>query len=185
MEQRAALVAMCLGLEDYESFSSSKLNELKMVLENWKNNANIIQKIVDIYKLIDKPKNTIKELYDYNLKIYNSTLQYLNSNDATKEFLEKCKNLEKINKIHTLRESKVFISILYVTKNEIFRNSKDFIDLVFERFDKLKNIFVNDKTGIENELIKNKEAKFLINISASDEENLEKEINWLLNYFIT
>ena len=50
LEQRTTLVAICLGREDYESFSSSKVNELKMVLEKWENNANIIQKIVNIYK---------------------------------------------------------------------------------------------------------------------------------------
>ena len=118
------------------------------------------------------------------MKIFNSTLQDLNSIKNTNEFSEKCKNLEKVNKIYILKQCDVFMNIFYDTKKKIsFRNSYDFIDLAIERFDKLKNIFVNDKSIIENELIKNEEAKFLINIDYKNENDLEKEINWLLNYF--
>ena len=184
LAKRASLIAKSLGKEDYELFSSSKINEIKKVLKNWSNNTKIIEKIKNIYKFINKPEKIINELYEYNLKIFNSTLQDLNSIENTKEFSEKCKNLEKVNKIYILKQCDVFMNIFYDTKKKIsFRNSYDFIDLAIERFDKLKNIFVNDKSIIENELIKNEEAKFLINIDYKNENDLEKEINWLLNYF--
>ena len=184
LAKRASLIAKSLGKEDYELFSSSKINEIKKVLKNWSNNTKTIEKIKNIYKFINKPEKIINELYEYNLKIFNSTLQDLNSIENTNEFSEKCKNLEKVNKIYILKQCDVFMNIFYDTKKKIsFRNSYDFIDLAIERFDKLKNIFVNDKSIIENELIKNEEAKFLINIDYKNENDLEKEINWLLNYF--
>ena len=182
--QRVALIAKCLGREDYESFSFTKVNELKELFKNWSNNIKIIEKIVNIYLFINKPEKYIQELYDYTNKIYNSTLQYLNSNNGTKEFREKSKDLEKINKIHKLRQSKIFINIYDNTKKNYFsKNSDDFIDSASNRFAKIKNIFVNDKSEIENALKKCEEAKFLINNDYKNDNDLENEINWLMKYF--
>ena len=182
--RRIALITKSLNREDYESFSLSKVKELKDILKCWGNNTKTIEKIVNVYKFINKPENIIQELYDYNVKIYHSTLQYLNSNNSSKEFFEKSKNIEKINKIHKLRECKIFMNIFYDTKKKISSmNSNDFIDIVLERFDKIKNIFINDKKSFENELTKNDEAKFLINIEYKNDNDLEKQIDWLLNYF--
>ena len=184
--QRVALIAKSLHNEEYELFSSSKIDELKNVLKNWSNNTKTIEKIINIYKFINKPTKIIMELYDYNVKIYNSTLQYLDSKENVTEFSEKCKNLELVNKIFILRQCNVFMNILYDTKMKMkisFSNSKDFIDIAIKRFDKLKNIFAEDKAIIKKELIKNEEAKFLINVDYMNENDLEKEINWLLKYF--
>ena len=67
------LIAKILGRDDYESFSYSKVNELKRLFTNWSNNIKTIEKIANVYEFINKPKKIIQELYDYIKKIYFST----------------------------------------------------------------------------------------------------------------
>ena len=182
--QRVALIARCLGEADYDSYASTKVNNLKQNLNIWQDNLKKIEKIANTYQFINKPPKIISLLYDYNVKIYKSTFQYLNSQEGLREFSDKCINFEIIEKIDKLRECDIFLNIFNNTKNKYFsQNSDKLIDIVLERFDKIKNLFVNNKATIENELKNNEEAKFLIDIAYKNENNLEKEIDWMLNYF--
>ena len=122
----------------------------------------IIDKIRQYYVFIYEENNLIEDISNYISKINNSTLQYLNSNEASEEFSKFSRDKEKADKVAKLKECRIFVDIFNDTK--LKNNSTNYIDEATKKFDNLKKIFVNNKNKIEKELKSNDEVKFLIKI---------------------
>ena len=122
-----------------------------------------------------------EELSKYNKKIVTSTLQYINSEENEKEFSKYEKRVKRAREILQFKKSYIFLSIFNDIKNKI--EGQKAVDIAIEKMKNLKKIFVNDEKKIEEELKNNPEVNYLINLGYQNQENLIKELDWLLNYF--
>ena len=179
--QRISLINKCLGKEDYKILANSFYSNLNEIINNWLEKIKIIEKIKNYYSFTLRENKLIQELNEYSVKIFNSTLQYLNSKEGLEEFSKYTKDSEMAEKIDELRQSEVFVSIFYDSAKRTIKEKP--IEKSIKRFNNIKNIFLNDKKKMENELKNNEEIKFLINVGYKNENNVEKEVDWLLNYF--
>ena len=179
--KRIESVCKCLGKEDYNLSSISFFSNIKEILLSWSEKVRIIERIKNYYSFAYKRNKIIDELSKYVIKIHNSTLQYLNSKECEEEYSTYKNDLDKVQIVEELRQSKIFLNIFYDTKERY--NTKDDINYAISRFYNIKKIFENDKAKIENELKNNEEVKFLINVCYENENELESNVDWLLNYF--
>ena len=180
-KQRITLVFRCLGIENSQKYAEEIFSKIKEIIDKWNINLKIIDKIRQYYVFIYEENSLIEDISNYISKINNSTLQYLSSNEASEEFSKFSRDKEKADKVAKLKECRIFVDIFNDTK--LKNNSTNYIDEATKKFDNLKKIFVNDKNKIEKELKSNDEVKFLIKIGYKNEDELEKEIDWLLDYF--
>ena len=179
--KRIASIAKCLNIDDYKKNSKLIYSQIKGIYEKWENNIKIIEKIKEFYIFAYEKNKIIEEMSKYNMKIKNSTLQYLNSKEANDEYSKFSKDISNADKVSKLRQCAIFVDIFNDTKRRF--SLKNYIEETEKRFNNIKNIFINDKDKIEVELKNNEEAKFLINVAYKNENCLEKEVDWLLNYF--
>ena len=179
--KRISLIIQCLGKDDQFILAGSYYSRINEIINTWIEKIKIIEKIKNYYSFTLKDNKLIHEQNDYSVKIHNSTLQYLNSKEGLEEFSKYTKDYEMAEKIDELRQSEVFVSIFYDSLKRFIKENP--IDKSLKRFNNIKNIFVNDKEKMENKLKNNEEIKYLINVGYKNENNIEKEVDWLLNYF--
>ena len=175
-------VFKCLEIEDAESKALSIRANFDTIMEAWKRKIKITEKIKEFYSFSEVSTKIIDELTLYCIKINKSSLQYLNSKEASEEFQNFSKDKNTADIVSTLRDSTIFLNIFTDTKNR-YSHSTSKIDTAIERFNHLKKIFVNDRKKIEIEIKNNEEVKFLINFGYKNKEGLEIQIDWLIEYF--
>ena len=180
LKKRILSIFKCLNEE--EGLEIRVIENMNLIFEKWKNNLKKIEILKEFNNFIYKNKELDnRKLSEYNKKIYKSTLKYLNSEENLDNFSRYKEDIEKAQKVLKLRNSSLF---LYILKREKKNSSElNLLDNTFFFFDNIKKIFVNVPNEIENELKNNSEAKLLINLGCLNEENLIKEIDWLLEYF--
>ena len=122
------------------------------------------------------------QLSEFNKKIFNSTLDYLNKEESRKEFSKFIneKSFEKMKKILKLRDSNIFIKIFNHLKKEYKEAAPE---KSITEFEKLKNLFSDNERKILNEIKTNKYLKFFVEIGEKSEALLIQEIDWLIKYF--
>ena len=182
IQKRIKNIIKCLDEEDYRVKAISVKSSIYEVLNEWKENTKKIENLKNYNIFIYEECSAInEELSIYNKKIFESSLQYLKSEKAKKEFSKFERDIQKAKQLSELKKSNVFLNIFNETKNTT--ESKKLLEEVIKKFNNIKKIFVNDKEIIKVELKKNKEIKHLINIGYQSESNLKKEIDYLLKYF--
>ena len=180
--KRMSNIFMCLKEDNYNIKAISIVSRIEEILEKWKENINKIENLKKYYiSTLNNFTKINEELSTYNKKIMNSSLQYLESQKGNNEFIKYKAAIEKAKEFEKLKKSNVFLNIFIKTKNST--DSKKRFELALEKFKNIKKIFVNDKKKIAEELKKNKQIKHLINIGYQNQNNLEKEINYILEYF--
>ena len=180
LKKRIESIFKCLNEE--EGLGIRVIGKMKLIFEIWENNLNEIEILKEFNNFIYKNKELDnRKLSEYNKKIYESTLKYLNSEENLDNFSRYKEDIEQAKKVLKLRNSFLF---LYILNREKKTSSELYLlDNTLNSFNNIKTIFVNDQKEIENELKNNSEAKLLINLGRRSEENLIKEIDWLLEYF--
>ena len=157
------------------------IDEIINISETWKNNIIKIEKIKEFNNFIyNKKELDNRKLSEYNIKIINSTLKYLNSKENLDKFSRYKEEIEYALKILKLKNSSLF---LYILKRNKKNKSKNILKSTLTEFEIIKKIFVKNKEQIENQFKNNSVVKILINLGCKNEEKLIKEIDWLLEYF--
>ena len=181
--KRTILVFKCLNEENYNQKSTSIINTIKNIIKKWEENQSKIENLkifVDNFYGIEGKAYSHK-LSLFNKNIFNYTLDKLNSKIINDEYLSYEKDFKKAKKAENLMKSQFFIEIYRNLKEKIY--NKELFEQTINHFNNIKKLFVNDKNKIEKELKDNPEIKYLINISYKNRELLNKEIDWLINYF--
>ena len=181
VKKKITSICKCLSIEDYENVAKSIHLKISDLIEKWQKKIKVIENIRAFYTFAYEKNKLTDEFSEYTWKINRSTLQYLASKEGTEEFNKFTKDKETAEQITELRQHQIFLNIFNDTKRRY--NLKNYIDEGINRFNKLKNVFVNDKTKMESELKNSEEAKFLINIGYKNEHVLGEEIDWLIKHF--
>ena len=172
----------CIDSEDYTIKAISIISNMNDVLSKWDEKLKMLELLKNYNNFIYNDSTNINgRLSKYYNNIIHSNLKYLNSKKGLDDFSKYSEDIKKAQIFFELIKSNVFLKIFNKTKNRM--GDKKLLELVLDKFNNIKKIFVNDKKKIEEELKKNKEITYLINIGYQSELNLIKEIDYLLNYF--
>ena len=183
LKKRIINIFKCVYVGDHAIKAISLISNLNEVISSWNEKLKLIEELKNYNNFIynDYTSNNEK-ISEYIKKIIQSNLKYLNSRKGQEEFSNYEKDIKKAQEFSELKKSNVFLKIFNKNKNII--DDKKLLQTVLDKFNNLKNIFINDKIKIEEELKKNKDIKYLIDLGyESEKNNLEKEIDYLLNYF--
>jgi hypothetical protein len=179
-KKRIACIFKCSNEE--ERLVIKVIEEMKKIIGTWENNINKIEKLKEFNNFIYNNKELDnRKLSQYNYEIINSTLKNLNSKESLDKFSSYANDIERAKKVLKLKNSFLFLYILNREKKTT--SDLNILENTFKNFNDIQKIFVNNVGQIENELKNNSVAKLLINLGCRNEENLIKEIDWLLEYF--
>ena len=179
-KKRIACIFKCSN-ED-EGLEIKVIGEMKKVIGTWENNIKNIEKLKEFNNFIYNNKEIEnRKLSQYNYEIINSTLKNLNSKESLDKFSSYADDIERAQKVLKLKNSFLFLYILSKEKKTI--SDSNILENTFNIFNDIQKIFVNDIKQIENEFKNNSVVKLLINLGCQSQENLIKEIDWLLEYF--
>ena len=182
LQKRITNVIKCLNEEDYKIKAISVKSNISEAIKDCTEKISQIEMLNNYNIFIfDEYSSINEELSIYIKKIIASTLQYLKSEKGKREFLKYENDIQRAKKLSELKKSNVFLNLFIATKNST--DSNRLFELATDKFNKIKKIFVNDERRIKEELKNNKEIKHLINIGYQNKYNLEREIEYLLNYF--
>ena len=160
---------------------------VKKIFEDTEEKLKIIEKMEDYNIFISKSnENTIsnnKKLLEYNKKIFDSTLDYLNSKQHETNFAKLINGkyyTEVVEEILKLRNSRVFLKLFNQVK---IKESKYISETAIKEFNKFKKLFETTEQRIDKELKSIDNVKYLIDIGRANIEHLVPEINFMINYF--
>mgnify|MGYP002623021467 CR=1 FL=1 len=180
LKKRILAIFKCSNEE--EGLDIRVIEEIREIFEKWENNIKKIERLKEFNNFIYKNKELEnRKLSEYNIKIINSTLKYLNSKENLDYFSNYKKDIDLSQKILKLRNSSLFLSILDSKKKD--SSEINILNNTLKIFDDIRKVFVNNRNQIENEFKNNCVVKILIDLGCRNEENLIKEIDWLLEYF--
>ena len=187
MEERFNCIYKIIQGEEYDQNKLKQIfQKICKILDEWEIKIKKIESMKE-YNLFTNDKNEEvnkinTQLSEFNKKIFNSTLDYLNKEESRKEFSKFIneKSFEKMKKILKLRDSNIFIKIFNHLKKEYKEAAPE---KSITEFEKLKNLFSDNERKILNEIKTNKYLKFFVEIGEKSEALLIQEIDWLIKYF--
>ena len=181
LEKRLISVLHCLNIEYYKEKANSILSLINEVLKKWEYRLHEIESLkifIDYFYGIERKKK-YEQLSLFIKNIFNNTLENLKQYEN--EYISYEKEIQIAKEALNLMDSKFFIRIYRDYKEKI--SNKNLYEETLIHFNKIKKIFNDNKEKMEKELKRNSEIKYLINIGYENEELLNKEIDWLLDYF--
>ena len=166
MEERFNCIYKIIQGEGYDQNKLKQIfGKICNILDEWEIKIKKIESMKEYNLFInDKNEEVNKintQLSEFNKKIFNSTLDYLNKEESRKEFSKFIneKSFEKIKKILKLRDSNIFIKIF----NHLQKEYKEAApEKSITEFEKLKNLFSDNERKILNEIKTNKYLKFFV-----------------------
>ena len=186
-QERLNSVYKFVNKPGYEYKSRPIFDIVKKIFEDTEEKLKIIEKMEDYNIFISKSnENTIsnnKKLLEYNKKIFDSTLDFLNSKQHETNFAKLINGkyyTEVVEEILKLRNSRVFLKLFNQVK---IKESKYISETAIKEFNKFKKLFETTEQRIDKELKSIDNVKYLIDIGRANIEHLVPEINFMINYF--
>ena len=146
-------------------------------------NLEEIESYIEYFLIDSKDKEILLlKLKKFILLLKSSELRDFNEIKGKEDYIEIIKYLDKSKFYNNLKKSKCFINIFNECKqNMTEENEETLLKKVIEKFNNLKNIFLNN--NLENIESFENDLKFLAELGMNSQNSFNEEINFLKNYF--
>ena len=187
MEERLKCIYKIIQEEEnYQVKTKQIFYLICKIIDEWETKMKKIE-IMKEYNLFIYDKNEEiniinTQLSEFNKKIFENKLCYLNNEESRKEYSKYINenSFKKVNEILKLRDSNIFIKIFNHLK---IKDKGTAPEKSIAEFQKLKNLFSNNEKNILKAIKTNEYFKFLVEIGDKSEALLLQEIDWIINYF--